>query len=42
MLLYLIRHGQSVYNAQRRIQGQIDIPLSPFGERQGQAARGGI
>jgi 2,3-bisphosphoglycerate-dependent phosphoglycerate mutase len=37
MILYLVRHGQSVYNAQRRIQGQSDIPLSPFGEHQSQA-----
>ncbi len=34
MLVYLIRHGQSLFNAERRIQGQTDIALSPFGERQ--------
>ncbi|HEV2971199.1 MAG TPA: histidine phosphatase family protein [Pirellulales bacterium] len=34
MLLYLVRHGQSLYNAERRIQGQFDIGLSPFGLRQ--------
>jgi probable phosphoglycerate mutase len=37
MLLYLVRHGQSAYNAERRIQGQFDISLSPFGHRQGAA-----
>jgi probable phosphoglycerate mutase len=34
MLLYLVRHGQSLFNAERRIQGQFDVRLSPFGERQ--------
>jgi len=37
MILYLIRHGQSTYNAEGRIQGQSDVPLSPLGRRQGQA-----
>lgn len=34
MLLYLVRHGQSLSNAEGRIQGQLDVRLSPFGERQ--------
>lgn len=34
MILYLVRHGESAYNLERRIQGQLDIPLSPTGERQ--------
>jgi probable phosphoglycerate mutase len=37
MLLYLIRHGESVYNAETRIQGQLDISLSPLGLKQGHA-----
>jgi 2,3-bisphosphoglycerate-dependent phosphoglycerate mutase len=37
MILYLIRHGESVYNAEGRIQGQTDIPLSEMGLRQSQA-----
>ncbi len=38
MILYCIRHGQSTYNAEGRIQGQSDVPLSELGERQGEAA----
>ena len=37
MLLYLIRHGESLYNAEGRIQGQSDVALSPLGLRQAQA-----
>lgn len=35
--LYLVRHGESVYNAEGRVQGQSDIPLSPQGEKQSEA-----
>jgi probable phosphoglycerate mutase len=38
MLLYLVRHGQSTYNAEGRIQGQSDCALSEHGRRQGAAA----
>jgi broad specificity phosphatase PhoE len=37
MLVYLVRHGESVSNAERRIQGQSDVPLSPLGLEQSQA-----
>ncbi len=37
MDLYLIRHGESVSNAEGRIQGQLDVPLSDFGRRQAEA-----
>lgn len=37
MLLYCIRHGESSYNVENRIQGQLDAPLSPLGRRQAQA-----
>ena len=37
MLLYLIRHGESSYNSEGRIQGQSDTPLSELGRRQGLA-----
>lgn len=33
--LYLVRHGQSAWNADRRIQGQTaDVALTPLGEHQ--------
>ena len=35
MRLYCVRHGESSYNAEGRIQGQSDAPLSELGRRQG-------
>ncbi len=37
MLLTLVRHGESAYNAEGRIQGQSDVPLSELGRRQSEA-----
>jgi broad specificity phosphatase PhoE len=37
MILHCVRHGESTYNAEGRIQGQSDVPLSELGVRQGQA-----
>jgi len=36
--LCLVRHGETEWNAERRIQGQIDIGLNPVGLRQAAAA----
>ncbi|MGQ9563864.1 MAG: histidine phosphatase family protein [Thermogutta sp.] len=37
MLIYCVRHGESTYNAEGRVQGQSDVPLSERGRQQGEA-----
>jgi probable phosphoglycerate mutase len=37
MLLYCIRHGETTYNAEGRIQGRLDTHLSPLGKKQTEA-----
>lgn len=34
--IYLVRHAQTVGNAQQRFQGRTDTPLSPLGRKQAQ------
>lgn len=36
--LYLVRHGQTVFNTQGLIQGRCDSPLTPLGRDQARAA----
>lgn len=42
MRLLLVRHGQSEWNAARRLQGQADIGLSDLGRAQAEALRATI
>lgn len=35
--LCLIRHGETAWNAERRLQGHIDVPLNEIGRRQAAA-----
>lgn len=34
MTVYLLRHGETVYNAQKRYLGKTDLPLSPKGRQE--------
>jgi broad specificity phosphatase PhoE len=36
-MIYLVRHGQTEYNRERRIQGHVDSPLTELGIRQAKA-----
>lgn len=38
--LYLLRHGQTEWNAERRIQGRLDSPLTDLGKAQVRRAAG--
>jgi probable phosphoglycerate mutase len=37
LTLVLVRHGETAWNVEGRIQGHLDIPLNPLGEAQAQA-----
>lgn len=36
--LYLLRHGESLYNAENRFTGWTDVPLTPLGEEKAEEA----
>jgi glucosyl-3-phosphoglycerate phosphatase len=38
--LYILRHGETEWNAARRMQGRLDSPLTPRGREQARAQRG--
>ena len=35
--LVIVRHGETAWNAEHRVQGQLDVPLNDTGLRQAQA-----
>lgn len=35
--LCLVRHGETAWNVERRLQGHLDVPLNPLGHRQAEA-----
>jgi probable phosphoglycerate mutase len=37
MILYCVRHGESLFNAEGRVQGHLDVHLSELGRRQAEA-----
>lgn len=37
MILHCVRHGESLFNAEGRLQGHLEVPLSPRGLRQAEA-----
>ena len=39
-MIYLVRHGQTEFNSERRIQGRFDSPLTDLGVRQARAVGG--
>jgi probable phosphoglycerate mutase len=41
-VLCLVRHGETVWNAEGRIQGQHDVPLSETGRAQAEALAGAL
>lgn len=42
MKLYLIRHGETDWNKERRIQGHADIPLNDFGRKLAKKTAAGL
>jgi 2,3-bisphosphoglycerate-dependent phosphoglycerate mutase len=39
-IIYLVRHGQTEWNAERRLQGRIDVPLNETGLAQAEMVAG--
>lgn len=39
-MLYIMRHGKTDWNIQRKLQGRTDIPLNERGTTDGKAGKG--
>ena len=39
MMLYVVRHGETVWNVDHRVQGQTDVPLTDNGREQAKELR---
>ncbi len=37
VMIYLVRHGETEFNRERRLQGHVDSPLTELGRRQAEA-----
>ena len=42
MKLYIIRHGQTEWNKQKRLQGRSDIPLNEYGIQLARETKAGL
>lgn len=42
MIIYLVRHGETAWNRESRIQGREDVPLSEEGRRQSERCAAGF
>ena len=42
MKLYLVRHGETDWNRQKKVQGHVDIPLNSFGREMAQKTAMGL
>ena len=40
MEIWLVRHGETLWNRESRLLGWTDLPLTPLGERQARALKG--
>jgi len=41
-MIYLVRHGETEFNRERRLQGHVDSPLTELGRRQAEAVARGL
>lgn len=42
MKVYFVRHGETMWNKEKRLQGQVDIPLNEYGREMARLTRDGM